>query len=361
MVKTCGERPCPGTAPGRDPHQEDTEPEGDRRARWQRLLATLPVPLVVRSAPSRSFPVEAVHAEFGAVQILSVAAASCEVRRPADRGDPPGREFLVLKAVLHGRHTFVRDRYESRLRPLELAVYDVSRPFRATSYAECGALRHLTVLFPRDLLPLSRRQVERVTGTPLPGGGGIGALLMGMLNRLVADAGRDEYGPREAARLGNVVLDLLASLLSHQLEAPAALPREAVEPTLMARIRAYVDEHLDDPELTPAAIAAAHHVSTRTLHRLFHDQEWTVSGWIRQRRLERCRQDLADPRLGEEPIHSIAAHWGFFNPAHFSRVFRGAFGASPQEFRARRRDAGHAGADDRPPARRWGEGWEGRS
>jgi AraC-like DNA-binding protein len=63
---------------------------------------------------------------------------------------------------------------------------------------------------------------------------------------------------------------------------------------------------LDDPTLSPTVIAAAHHVAPRTLDRLFHEQELTVAGWIRHRRLERCRRDLTNPLLATRPIYAIA-------------------------------------------------------
>ena len=56
-------------------------------------------------------------------------------------------------------------------------------------------------------------------------------------------------------------------------------------------MHAFVEQHLGDADLTPAAVAAAHHVSLRQLHRLFETQETTVAAWIRHRRLERCRRD----------------------------------------------------------------------
>jgi transcriptional regulator GlxA family with amidase domain len=31
---------------------------------------------------------------------------------------------------------------------------------------------------------------------------------------------------------------------------------------------------------------------------------------------------------------AIGTRWGFVSPSHFSRVFRGAFGQSPTEYRA---------------------------
>jgi AraC-like DNA-binding protein len=58
-----------------------------------------------------------------------------------------------------------------------------------------------------------------------------------------------------------------------------------------------------------------------------------VAGWIRQRRLERCRTDLADPLLRTMPVSAIAARRGLPDPAHFSRLFRGAYGQPPADYR----------------------------
>jgi AraC-like DNA-binding protein len=85
--------------------------------------------------------------------------------------------------------------------------------------------------------------------------------------------------------------------------------------------------------LSPAAAAAAHHLSLRSLQQLFRDEGLTVAGWIRARRLERCRRDLADPALDARPVAAIAARWGFSSAADFSRAFRAAHGMPPAEYR----------------------------
>ncbi|WP_372497271.1 helix-turn-helix domain-containing protein [Streptomyces muensis] len=54
---------------------------------------------------------------------------------------------------------------------------------------------------------------------------------------------------------------------------------------------------------------------------------------VRERRLEQCRRDLADPHLAARPIHAITAQWGFTSPAHSSQAFRSAYGLSPRQFR----------------------------
>ena len=53
----------------------------------------------------------------------------------------------------------------------------------------------------------------------------------------------------------------------------------------------------------------------------------------RRARLERCRRDLADPALAGETILAIATRWGLHDRAHFSRLFRAAYGCSPREYR----------------------------
>jgi AraC-like DNA-binding protein len=58
-----------------------------------------------------------------------------------------------------------------------------------------------------------------------------------------------------------------------------------------------------------------------------------VAGLIRERRLERCRRDLADPGLAEIPVRAIAFRWGFPDPARFNRVFRREYGIAPGEYR----------------------------
>jgi AraC-like DNA-binding protein len=103
---------------------------------------------------------------------------------------------------------------------------------------------------------------------------------------------------------------------------------------LRPRIEYFIDSHLPDASLSPALIAAATGISVRHLHRIFAARGCTVTEWIRERRLERCRTDLADPALRDRYITDIAFFWGFSDSAHFSHCFRQAFGVSPREFRS---------------------------
>src|SRR6185437_7198589 len=99
------------------------------------------------------------------------------------------------------------------------------------------------------------------------------------------------------------------------------------------RVHSFIEQHLGEEDLSPGLVAAAHHVSVRYLHRLFEAEDTTVAAWIRRRRLDRCRRDLADPALSALPVSTVAAKWGITDPAHFSRLFRSAYGLPPAEYR----------------------------
>jgi len=133
--------------------------------------------------------------------------------------------------------------------------------------------------------------------------------------------------------LGESALYLLRALCTDS-EDPREGGRRQAPGTMLARLKVYIDEHLDDPDLRPDRIAAAHYISTRYLQKLFKAEGLTVTDWIRERRLAGCRRDLRDPALADDTILGIASRWGLTNPAHFSRSFRAVYGCTPSEYRA---------------------------
>ena len=98
-------------------------------------------------------------------------------------------------------------------------------------------------------------------------------------------------------------------------------------------MRSFIDRRLHDPVLGPTTIAAAHHVSTSYVHKLFAGAGTTVTTWIRAQRLEHARRDLSDPAMAAVPVHHIATRWGFAHHSTFTRAFRSAYGMAPRDFR----------------------------
>jgi AraC-like DNA-binding protein len=103
---------------------------------------------------------------------------------------------------------------------------------------------------------------------------------------------------------------------------------------LRDRIRAYVQLHLRDPELSVDAIARALNCSRRHLYNAFAGDGESIAAYIQRLRLQACVRDLQQAGPHARPITDIALSWGFGNLSHFSRVFRDHTGKSPSEFRS---------------------------
>lgn len=310
-------------------------PPTERFASWSSTVATMIVPVRVRTdhQQEHDFLGTALVRELGTARLAALSFPSLRGERSSrliSQGDP---EMYQLICPLSGTAGLAQADHETVLGSRELAFKDTSRPYRFRATAPTAHAPHAGVVaqFPKALLPLPAAQAARLTATRFPTDRGIGALLFTYVSRLAQDTA--QYRAGEAARLGNVLVDLFAALLAETLESDRALPPESRRNTLLLRIHAFIHRHLADPELTPSVIAAAHHISLRHLHRLFQEDGTSVATWIRGQRLEHCRDALTDPGRAREPIHAIAARWGFTQPTDFSRAFRGAYGVSPRDYR----------------------------
>lgn len=193
--------------------------------------------------------------------------------------------------------------YTARMRTLRMGstvVYEASGPFDGVAGLDVRELSMVGVEIPRARLPFPGRKADALVTRPLSGREGVGALVAAFLLRLT----RPDHRLRvtDALRLEPILLDLIATLFAHATDAEDALPAETRQQVLALRIRSFVNGHLPDPELTPAVIAAAHHISVSHLHRVFQEHlpagggPVTVMGWVREQRLERARRDRCPAR-----------------------------------------------------------------
>ncbi|MFF0885205.1 helix-turn-helix domain-containing protein [Streptomyces sp. NPDC003456] len=304
----------------------------DRFSFWWEAVAHSVVPVHAVSTDPLTFWAEMTSLDLGTVQIARVRCRPFEARRTPRlirRADPA---LLQLSLTLCGRSGIEQQDRQATLAPMDLVLFDTSAPFRAWTVPDVTA-DGIVVRFPRDALPLSPGAVRSLTAHRLPGHDSVGALLTACLRQALRQG--PSLTSADAARLSPIVVDLITAVLAHELESdPRATPTGTRE-TLLLRLKDHILRHLADPDLSPATIAAAQSISVRSLHRLFEGEGQTLSAWIRGRRLERCRRDLADPVQNRVPIRTVAARWGFTDPAHFSRAFREAYGSSPQEYRDR--------------------------
>lgn len=260
-------------------------------------------------------------------KIVEIAADEHVVERtPRLIDDAADEPCYKLSMMLEGSGYICQDGRDAVLGAGDLAVYDTSRPY--TLVFDESSVRSIVAVLPKRLVELSTDRVAQLTATTVSKDDQLGAMVGSVLSQL---AGRLELvNAATGWRLARNAIDLVNILLRDSLGEDRALPSAR----LLDAVYAYVEEHLGDPELSPSAIAAAHYISVRYLHTLFQNTGTSVSSYIRLRRLDRCRTDLADPAHAGETVTAISSRWSFADAAHFSRTFKSTYGLTPSEFRA---------------------------
>lgn len=286
------------------------------------------VPLSINSEKQGAFRGYLRTAEIDRLGFTELYASAHEVERTPNLLSQGGDHYMV-GIMLQGSGMLVQGGRELVMQEGDITIYDTGQPFSLNFESDS---KNFVIMLPKDMLGLPQELIGELTATRLPNDSRAGALASQFLLQ-VPHALHHSFHEVNV-RIARTSVDLLETLLTLAL-GPERLEQDPHQ-VLLRKIREYIDEHMSAPDLNPHQIAAAHHISTRHLHGLFRSQGLTVSGYIRTRRLERCRQDLMNPIFADRPVSAIAARYGFIDAAHFSRVFRAHFDTTPSEVRARR-------------------------
>ena len=212
-----------------------------------------------------------------------------------------------------------------RVRPSDMVMLDLAQPADFRMAASDG----VSLLIPRTALSPLLHDAGQLHGLVLRRDTAAGEFLAALLVSLAAVAPR--LAIDEALRLTRPILGLVAACFGQAAarQAPAAAPRHI---SLGRKVRAYIEQNLHREDLAPVVLAKELGVSRSQLYRAFE----TLGGvchYLRQRRLRRCLLALGDVANRGRHIVDLACEHGFADEAHFSRLFRKAFGVSPRAAR----------------------------
>ncbi|MFF4114435.1 helix-turn-helix domain-containing protein [Streptomyces sp. NPDC001714] len=269
----------------------------------------------------------------GGLTQFSARTTPLTIRRTLRQTRDGSETRLIVAVQRSGTATVVQNGREAVVRPGDMVLVDSARPFTAVN---ASGTHHHYFCLPRAGLALPDRLLGRITATRLGPANPVAALAAAHLSRL-ADSCALPESPA-APQLDRSTVELVRAVIATQLGA-ADLARGPLEDTLALRIMEHVRRRIDDPALSAARIAGEFGISVRRLYAVLARSDIELGEWIRARRLEACRADLADPHKLRQTVAAVARGHGFTDASHFGRLFKETYGIPPGEWRARSRPA----------------------
>jgi AraC-like DNA-binding protein len=317
----------------------------DRLAAWRELVNRVFLPLAITPIGGRrdvgSFEASVTARSLGGIRIWLVSGSPMSALRTRRHIEASGHDDYLIALHIAGTAHAAQDGREVTLGPGDFALLDSTRPY-SVSFTGPGAFEHVIYQVPRASLD-ARSDVGAATALPVRAASGAGQLASPYLRTLA----RPEP-PADGLPPGESFADAGLDLAVGALRAAAGYPQPRRQ-AMAGGLREYALARLGDPGLSPGTVARAGYVSVRQLHRLFAGEGLTFGRWLREQRLRRCREDLANPRLRHLAIAEIAARWGFRSAAHFTRAFGARYGITPAGYRRTCREPATGLSEIRPP------------
>jgi AraC-like DNA-binding protein len=217
----------------------------------------------------------------------------------------------------------------------------VTRPGQPLKIRCDGDTAHLIVRLDRDSL---RRHISRILGRPVDAlptfeptldlAAPTASRWNAAIQMLHAELFEPESLLNQGIGIGPIEEFVMSSLLYSQrsdISDELASPRRA-ERSSVTEARRFIELRLGEP-ITVADIADAAGTNLRTLQQHFsQDLAMSPTEYLRQARLDRARDDLADAVPGSGvTVADVAARWGINHLGRFSAAYRKRFGESPSE------------------------------
>lgn len=265
--------------------------------------------------------------DIGGLKLCRIIASRHRVVRTPNQILNDDRGYVKIVAQIEGAGRFEQNGRKLVLTPGEWSMYDTTRTYIVSNPEP---INQLAVLLPRDRLTRLGLNLDDTAVHRFSGRQGVGRLVFDLLSSAFAELPA-LAGPRGGTEFADTIANLvrLAVLDQMGMQSDAAM-RE----TTRDRVKAFIMANLQDPMLSLDRIATAVGCSKRNLHKLFAFEDETLNSHIWNCRLDRIRQDLANPALLRQSITDIAFSWGFNSSTHFSRSFRERYGVAPRAYRS---------------------------
>ncbi|WER50785.1 helix-turn-helix domain-containing protein [Cupriavidus sp. WKF15] len=260
-------------------------------------------------------------------EVASDATDGVSIRRGITEIKKDPRDHFVFYLLMDGRVELTQYERQTSGQAGDLLLYDQAMPFSLNLYQHHSIL----VSIPRELLASRLPDAADFAARRIAGTSQLGALVSDSLQRM---AKLDASGTAIVEhRLATSLLDLVSAALEAELADERAL--RTPHRGLMSQVQRYIIAHIQEADLDIDRISAAHHISPRTLNRLFAAEGTTPIRWLWKMRLSTSYRTLSEGHVTS--VTEVAFRLGFSDASHFSRAFKREFGVLPYEVLRRSR------------------------
>ena len=302
--------------------------EKDQLEYWIDMICDEFVQLDCTTGQRKDFKGKIRGTEFDKIRVSEVSADPQDVIRSRKQIAKSTESEFLLSLQLEDVGFVNQDGRIAELHPGDFALYDSTKPYRLHFDRP---FRQIVLQIPYDYLAEQFVKPEIITARRVSAQTAVGALASQFIQSV---AGRlDVLSIQERGVVNQHIIELIALAMGSKSSLRELDGQSIARTAMLERLKQYIEINIRHPQLSPALIAAHHHISERYQRMLFASTGTTVSRYILEQRLALCREALENKSLRDYSITQIAFSYGFNDAAHFSRKFKERYGISPKECR----------------------------
>ncbi|OIN12769.1 helix-turn-helix domain-containing protein [Oceanisphaera psychrotolerans] len=307
-------------------HLTNLLPVPERQEYWQGVIGSTYFDLALRFTEQHRFYGQLWRWEVAQFGISFLSSSPTSYRRLRQHINPHDDNHFLITIPERQEVRFSQERRSVRCRPGNFILERSDKPYEF-EYGQDNSLWVLRV--PGSLLRARLRFPERYLFSEFDRSQGLGAIFFDFFHSIIHQVAY--LDDRQTEALLRQLIELFALAVEGDQRAIGSEDSGLCQVHLQ-RVEQYIREHIRDPNLNPEQVAAACGISTRYLHKLFQEGEFSVGQWVREIRLQGAEAEIRRSSSGRT-LADIAYKWGFSDQAHFCRSFKRRFGMTPKEAR----------------------------
>ncbi len=228
-------------------------------------------------------------------------------------------DLIMVRLILEGEMRGVYDGVPAKMSRGDTYIKDLTT--EASVQVECS--RFSTLYIPYEAVgyrPERGYRFRHFHGTS-PEGRLLGSLIRGFAEAL------PQTDEADAPRLTRTVVDMLGAMIDPNR---ADLASDHLARARIEAITAHIRRTITANDLDIDQLCTRFGVSRATLYRDF-SRFGGVERFAANCRLDQVYRALEESAPDRGAVRRVSEHWGFHNPAHFTRAFRQRFGMAPSD------------------------------